>query len=49
MKVKLVNISSPNMNAGEKAKNDIIKFLGNKGIETVNIPVTITPENHSWQ
>lgn len=49
MKVKLVNIASPSMNAGEKAKNDIIKFLSVRGIEAVNIPVTITPEDHGWQ
>ena len=47
MKVKLVNIASPSMNAGEKAKNDIIKFLSAKGVKTVNIPVTITPEMSS--
>lgn len=49
MSITLVNIAGPNMDAGEKAKKDITKFLSAKGIKTVNIPVMITPEHHGWK
>lgn len=48
MKNYLVNIDDPQMNGGQKAKNDITRFLTEDGFfSELNIPIIIHPEDKS--
>lgn len=47
MKNYLVNIDDPQMNGGQKAKNDITRFLTKEDFTELNIPVIIHPEDRS--
>lgn len=43
----IVNIDDPVMNGGQKAKNDITRFLKEDGFKELNIPIVIHPEDKS--
>ena len=43
----LVNIDDPVLNGGQKAKNDITRFLTEDGFKELNIPIVIHPEDKS--
>ena len=47
MKNYLVNIDDPQMNGGQKAKNDITHFLTEENFTELNIPIIIHPEDKS--
>ena len=43
----LVNIDDPVLNGGQKAKNDITRFLTEDEFKELNIPIVIHPEDKS--
>ena len=45
----LVNIDDPVLNGGQKAKNDITRFLTEDGFKELNIPIVIHPEDKSLE
>ena len=44
----IVNIDDPQMNGGQKAKNDITRFLKEDGFKELNIPIVIHPADKSF-